>query len=178
MRSSSRSATLAIRWILEEKGTGQREGRGCVGQMKFRTVFNSRQVRRRPGPTDARSGYASCGDDRAGSTPRDARTDAADSSRPTEVHLRIDASGVCHSDETIRRQGMGGLSPVILGHEGAGTVLEVGSEVRDLAPGESGHRGISARVRIMLALRQGPDAALRPDHARGYPSPLEGRSLG
>jgi S-(hydroxymethyl)glutathione dehydrogenase / alcohol dehydrogenase len=55
--------------------------------------------------------------------------------RPTEVHLRIDASGVCHSDETIRRQGMGGLSPVILGHEGAGTVLEVGSEVRDLWPG-------------------------------------------
>jgi S-(hydroxymethyl)glutathione dehydrogenase/alcohol dehydrogenase len=53
----------------------------------------------------------------------------------TEVHLRIDASGVCHSDETLRRQGMGGLSPVILGHEGAGTVLEVGAEVRHLAPG-------------------------------------------
>ena len=55
--------------------------------------------------------------------------------RPTEVRLRIDASGVCHSDETIRRHGMGGLSPVILGHEGAGTVLEVGSEVRDLSLG-------------------------------------------
>jgi Zn-dependent alcohol dehydrogenase len=54
--------------------------------------------------------------------------------RPTEVHVRIDASGVCHSDETIRRQGMGGLAPVILGHEGAGTVLEVGEELRDLAP--------------------------------------------
>ena len=55
--------------------------------------------------------------------------------RATEVHLRIDASGVCHSDETIRRQGMGGLAPVILGHEGCGTVLEVGSAVRDLSPG-------------------------------------------
>ncbi len=53
----------------------------------------------------------------------------------TDVHLRIDASGVCHSDETIRRHGMGGLSPVIMGHEGTGTVLEVGSEVRHLAPG-------------------------------------------
>jgi S-(hydroxymethyl)glutathione dehydrogenase/alcohol dehydrogenase len=56
--------------------------------------------------------------------------------RPTEVHIRVDASGVCHSDETIRRQGMGGLAPVILGHEGAGTVLEVGAEVRHLAPGD------------------------------------------
>ncbi len=56
--------------------------------------------------------------------------------RATEVHVRIDASGVCHSDETIRRQGMGGLAPVILGHEGAGTVLEVGEGVHDLAPGE------------------------------------------
>jgi S-(hydroxymethyl)glutathione dehydrogenase/alcohol dehydrogenase len=56
--------------------------------------------------------------------------------RATEVHLGIDASGVCHSDETVRRQGMGGLSPVILGHEGCGTVLEVGGEVRDLAPGD------------------------------------------
>lgn len=55
---------------------------------------------------------------------------------PTDVHLRIDASGVCHSDETIRRHGMGGLSPVVLGHEGAGTVLEVGSEVRSLTPGD------------------------------------------
>ncbi len=61
------------------------------------------------------------------------------SSRPlrsSEVHLRIDASGVCHSDETIRRQGMGGLAPVILGHEGAGTVLEVGYGVGDLRLGD------------------------------------------
>jgi len=56
--------------------------------------------------------------------------------RATEVHIRIEASGVCHSDETIRRQGMGGLAPVILGHEGCGTVLDVGGEVRDLAPGD------------------------------------------
>ncbi len=54
---------------------------------------------------------------------------------PHDVRLRIDTSGVCHSDETIRCQGMGGLSPVILGHEGAGTVIEVGAEVRDLSPG-------------------------------------------
>ncbi len=56
--------------------------------------------------------------------------------RASEVHLRVDASGVCHSDETIRRQGMGGLAPVILGHEGVGTVLEVGEHVRALAVGD------------------------------------------
>lgn len=56
--------------------------------------------------------------------------------RPSDVHIRIDAAGVCHSDETIRRQGMGGLGPVILGHEGTGTVLEIGTEVRDLSPGD------------------------------------------
>lgn len=55
--------------------------------------------------------------------------------RDTQVHLRIDASGVCHSDDTVRRYGMGGV-PVILGHEGAGTVLEVGSAVTDLRPGD------------------------------------------
>jgi Zn-dependent alcohol dehydrogenase len=44
---------------------------------------------------------------------------------PTRVHVRINASGVCHSDETIRRQGMGGPAPVIHGHKGAGTVVAV-----------------------------------------------------
>lgn len=56
--------------------------------------------------------------------------------RASQVRLRIDAAGVCHSDETIRRQGMGGLTPVILGHEGAGTVLEVGDAVTGLKPGD------------------------------------------
>src|SRR5437879_3956607 len=55
---------------------------------------------------------------------------------PTEVLMRIDASGVCHSDLTILREGMGGLAPVVLGHEGAGSVLAVGAEVDDLAPGD------------------------------------------
>jgi S-(hydroxymethyl)glutathione dehydrogenase/alcohol dehydrogenase len=54
--------------------------------------------------------------------------------RSTDVRLRVEASGICRSDSTIRRQGMGGLSPVILGHEGAGSVLEVGTDVNDLRP--------------------------------------------
>lgn len=56
--------------------------------------------------------------------------------RASQVRLRVDAAGVCHSDETIRKQGMGGLAPAILGHEGAGTVLEIGDAVLDLGPGD------------------------------------------
>jgi S-(hydroxymethyl)glutathione dehydrogenase/alcohol dehydrogenase len=58
-------------------------------------------------------------------------------SRPladSAVRVSVDASGVCHSDLTILRNGMGGLAPVILGHEACGTVLEVGSLVRHVKP--------------------------------------------
>ena len=75
--------------------------------------------------------------------------------RTTEVHVRIDASGVCHSDETIRRQGMGGLAPVILGHEGCGTVLDVGGDVRDLSPGDRVIGAVPAGLRIVLGSASG-----------------------
>lgn len=55
---------------------------------------------------------------------------------PGQVMVQVEASGVCHSDLTILRDGIGGLAPVILGHEGAGTVSEVGAGVTDLAPGD------------------------------------------
>jgi S-(hydroxymethyl)glutathione dehydrogenase/alcohol dehydrogenase len=43
--------------------------------------------------------------------------------------VQIDASGVCHSDVTVANGGVPMPPPVILGHEGAGTVLEIGPEV-------------------------------------------------
>ena len=55
---------------------------------------------------------------------------------PTEVVVRIAASGVCHSD-LIFQQGLGPQAPpLVLGHEGAGVVAEVGSDVRSVAPGD------------------------------------------
>lgn len=55
---------------------------------------------------------------------------------PTDVRLEVEASGVCHSDWWA----MSGLYPlelpVIMGHEGAGRVLEVGSQVRRVKPGD------------------------------------------
>ncbi|HKE72330.1 MAG TPA: Zn-dependent alcohol dehydrogenase [Acidimicrobiales bacterium] len=53
-----------------------------------------------------------------------------------EARVRIDACGVCHSDLTIARGGMPIPLPAILGHEGAGTVIEVGAGVQRVAPGD------------------------------------------
>jgi Zn-dependent alcohol dehydrogenase len=46
---------------------------------------------------------------------------------PGEVLVRIEATGVCHSDlHVIEEDGWGHRLPVLLGHEGAGTVEAVG----------------------------------------------------
>ncbi len=54
-----------------------------------------------------------------------------------EVLVEIKATGVCHTDE-FTRSGADpeGLFPAILGHEGAGVVLEVGAGVTGLKPGD------------------------------------------
>ena len=54
-----------------------------------------------------------------------------------EVLVEIKASGVCHTDE-FTRSGADpeGLFPVIFGHEGAGVVVEVGSGVSSVKPGD------------------------------------------
>ncbi len=54
-----------------------------------------------------------------------------------EVLVEIKATGICHTDEfTLSGADPEGLFPAILGHEGAGVVLEVGREVRSLKPGD------------------------------------------
>jgi len=50
--------------------------------------------------------------------------------------VQIDASGVCHSDITVASGGVPMPVPIILGHEGAGTVLEVGSAVSRVKVGD------------------------------------------
>ena len=57
--------------------------------------------------------------------------------RAGEVLVEMKATGVCHTDE-FTRSGADpeGLFPVILGHEGAGVVLEVGAGVTSLRPGD------------------------------------------
>jgi Zn-dependent alcohol dehydrogenase len=56
---------------------------------------------------------------------------------PGEVLVRIEATGVCHTDlHVIEEDGWGHTLPVLLGHEGAGTVEQVGDGVTGLARGD------------------------------------------
>jgi S-(hydroxymethyl)mycothiol dehydrogenase len=54
-----------------------------------------------------------------------------------EVLVRIEATGVCHSDlHVIEEDGWGHPYPILLGHEGAGTIEAVGEGVDGLAEGD------------------------------------------
>jgi alcohol dehydrogenase len=55
---------------------------------------------------------------------------------PDEVLVRIRAAGLCHSDLSVIDGNRPRPMPMALGHEAAGTVVETGSNVRDLAVGE------------------------------------------
>ena len=56
--------------------------------------------------------------------------------RTGEVLVRITASGVCHSDLHVRDGEWERPGPIVLGHEGAGVVEELGPEVEGLALGD------------------------------------------
>ncbi len=53
-----------------------------------------------------------------------------------ELLIRTIASGVCHSDKTIRQGTQPHPLPIILGHEAAGIVERVGPEVSLFEPGD------------------------------------------
>jgi S-(hydroxymethyl)glutathione dehydrogenase / alcohol dehydrogenase len=57
--------------------------------------------------------------------------------REGEVLVEIKATGICHTDHfTLSGADPEGLFPTILGHEGAGIVVDVGAGVRTLAKGD------------------------------------------
>lgn len=53
-----------------------------------------------------------------------------------EVTVRMKAAGVCHSDLHVMKGDLPMPCPIILGHEGAGIVEEVGSGVTSVQPGD------------------------------------------
>jgi len=56
---------------------------------------------------------------------------------PREVLVRVQACGLCHSDlHIVETKGWGSRFPILLGHEGAGIVEDVGSDVTMVAPGD------------------------------------------
>ena len=55
---------------------------------------------------------------------------------PRDVVVQLGASGVCHSDLSLMHGYVGIMPGTVLGHEGAGTVLEVGKDVTKVKPGD------------------------------------------
>lgn len=55
---------------------------------------------------------------------------------PGEVLIRIAAAGLCHSDLSVINGDRPRPLPMVLGHEASGVVVETGSGVDDLAPGD------------------------------------------
>ncbi|MGI9317846.1 MAG: alcohol dehydrogenase catalytic domain-containing protein, partial [bacterium] len=69
--------------------------------------------------------------------PLEIQTVQLDGPRAGEVLIEIKATGICHTDE-FTRSGADpeGLFPAILGHEGAGIVVDVGAGVTSLKKGD------------------------------------------
>jgi len=105
-----------------------------------------------------------------------------DPPRAGEVLVRLAASGLCHSDEHVVTGDLVAELPIIGGHEGAGTVEEVGPGVTALKPGDhvvfsfipscgrcpscsTGHQNLCDLGATLLAGRQ-LDGTVR-HHARG-----------
>jgi len=92
-----------------------------------------------------------------------------------EVLVEIKATGVCHTDE-FTRSGADpeGLFPAIFGHEGAGVVVQVGEDVRSVAPGDhvillytpecrSCKSCLSRKTNLCTAIRATQGKGLMPD---------------
>ncbi|MCW2819804.1 MAG: alcohol dehydrogenase [Marmoricola sp.] len=55
---------------------------------------------------------------------------------PHEVLVKLAGTGVCHTDLGVMAAPGEGQTPIVLGHEGAGTVVQVGAAVDGLAVGD------------------------------------------
>jgi Zn-dependent alcohol dehydrogenase len=88
---------------------------------------------------------------------------------PGEVLIRVETTGVCHSDvHVIEEDGWGHPLPVLLGHEGAGMVEAVGEGVGDLAVGDRVVIGWKTACGTCAACRRGlPRQCKQPPLAAG-----------
>ena len=109
---------------------------------------------------------------------------AVESPRHGEVTLRLAACGVCHSDLSATNGTIGYPLPLILGHEGAGIVTDVGEGVRGLKSGDHvitsfvsmcGHCAYCQSgkpqlcVQALQALYTLPDGTVRTHDSKGEP---------
>jgi NDMA-dependent alcohol dehydrogenase len=68
--------------------------------------------------------------------PLEIRDIEVESPRAGELKIRMGASGVCHSDLSIQNGTLMSPTPIVLGHEGAGVVEEVGEGVTSVKVGD------------------------------------------
>ena len=105
-----------------------------------------------------------------------------------EVLIEVKATGICHTDE-FTRSGADpeGLFPCILGHEGAGIVIEVGEGVTTLKPGDhviplytpecrECYSCLSGKTNLCTAIRNTQGQGLMPDGTTRF-SMLDGTPI-
>ena len=107
--------------------------------------------------------------------------------RAGEVLVEIKASGVCHTDLfTLSGDDPEGIFPAILGHEGAGIVVEVGAGVTTLKPGDhviplytpecrNCEYCLSQKTNLCQAIRSTQGRGLMPDGTSRFT--LEGKEV-
>ncbi|MCY4230250.1 MAG: S-(hydroxymethyl)glutathione dehydrogenase/class III alcohol dehydrogenase [Alphaproteobacteria bacterium] len=98
-----------------------------------------------------------------------------DAPREGEVLVEIKATGVCHTDAyTLSGTDPEGLFPAILGHEGAGVVVDIGPGVISLKPGDhviplytpecrQCKFCVSGKTNLCVAIRDTQGQGLMPD---------------
>src|SRR6266436_3651103 len=100
--------------------------------------------------------------------------------RAGEVLVEIKATGICHTDEFTRSGGdPEGLFPAILGHEGAGIVVEAGPGVTTLKKGDhviplytpecrACKSCLSRKTNLCTAIRATQGRGVMPDGTRRF----------
>src|SRR3954467_5550248 len=68
--------------------------------------------------------------------PLSVETAELDTPGPGEILVELKAAGVCHSDLHPARGDWPAKTPLVLGHEGAGIVRDVGTGVTTVKPGD------------------------------------------
>jgi Zn-dependent alcohol dehydrogenase len=87
-----------------------------------------------------------------------------------EIRVRLEAAGVCHSDLHVYEAGAATMHvPIVLGHEGAGEVVEVGGDAADLQVGDHVVLCAMPQCGICASCRRG-----QPTLCATYPNTLGG----
>src|SRR5271154_4035381 len=112
---------------------------------------------------------------RAAGSPLEITEVDLDGPKAGEALIEIKATGICHTDAfTLSGKDPEGLFPSIMGHEGAGVVVEIGAGVTTLKPGDHVFPlyhpecrncpwRLSGRSNLCRAIRETQGRGLMPD---------------